>query len=347
MKNVLVTGASGYVGSVLVRLLLEQNCNVIAIDRFFFGDRLPSHSRLTKLKLDCRTLTPELFVGVDVVIDLVALSNDPSGELFQDITFDINHAARVKTATLAKKLGVKRYILPSSCSIYGFQKVRVDESSKTNALTTYAIANERAESGVLALSDSSFCVTVLRQATLFGYSPRMRFDLAINGMTLGAFKDGRLPLMRDGTQKRPMLHVKDTSELMCLLMNAPTEVINGEIFNVGGNEQNYQLSQLADSVCKVAESLLEKKVSISWYGDPDERSYEVSFDKINSKLGWQPRYDVNFGVQEIMKKLKSGELVNTPDTITLNWYKSLIKWHKIINDTELDGNILHLSERSL
>ena len=347
MKKVLVTGASGYVGSVLVRLLLERGHHVIAIDRFYFGDRLPTHNNLSKHKLDCRALDASLFKGVDAVIDLVALSNDPSGELFQDITYDINHKSRARTAKIAKEQGVKQYILPSSCSIYGFQKDKVSELSTTNALTTYAIANERAETDVLALADDSYCVTVIRQATLFGYSPRMRFDLAINGMALGAYENGRLPLMRDGTQKRPMLHVKDTSELMCLLLDTPAEKINGEIFNAGSNPQNYQLSELANSVCEVAKKILDKDIPIDWYGDPDVRSYEVNFDKVHSVLGWQPQYDVYFGVNEILAKLQSGDLKNTPDTITLNWYQQLIHWHKIVKDTELSGEILHLGGHEL
>ncbi|MBQ4849023.1 NAD(P)-dependent oxidoreductase [Pseudoalteromonas sp. MMG012] len=344
MKKILITGASGYVGSVLVRLLLEKNYAVVAVDRFFFGDRLPEHTNLTKIKTDSRLLTSDLFKGINTVIDLVALSNDPSGELFKDITFEINHKSRSKTAKLAKACGVKQYILPSSCSIYGFQDVQVNEESKTNALTTYAIANEKAEFDVLALADDSFCVTVLRQATLFGYSPRMRFDLAINGMTLGAFKNGRLPLMRDGKQVRPMLHVKDTSELMCLLLETPYSTINREIFNVGSNEQNYQLSQLADSVCDALKKITGMDIPIDWYGDPDKRSYNVNFDKIRNVLNWTPKYSVAYGVTEITEKLQSKELEDTPDTITLNWYIDLVKWHKIIKDTQLSDCILHLSE---
>lgn len=346
MKKILVTGASGYVGSVLVRLLLEENFQVIAIDRFFFGDRLPEHKNLKKIKADSRTLDPDLFKGVATVIDLVALSNDPSGELFQDITYEINHKSRARTAKLAKEHGVSQYILPSSCSIYGFQDHQVNELSPTNALTTYAIANEKAEQDVLTLSDKTFCVTVLRQATLFGYSPRMRFDLAINGMTLSVFKHGYLPLMRDGKQIRPMLHVKDTSDLMCKLINTDHSIINNEIFNVGGNRQNYPLAELAQSVCKIAKELIGKEVPINWYGDPDKRSYDVSFDKIQNILNWEPQYDVAFGVREILGKLKSSELEDSPDTITLDWYQQLIKWHKIIKDTELSDHILHLPEQA-
>lgn len=177
-------------------------------------------------------MKPEVFKGVDFVIDLVAVSNDPSGERFNEATWQINYQSRVRTAKLAKEYGVKRYILPSSCSIYGFQEQIVDESSLTNPLTTYAKANEKAEQDILPLADRNFVVIVVRQATVFGYSPRMRFDLAINGMTYGAWKTGRLPLMRDGSQYRPFVHVEDTSEAMIELLEfSDTEKINDQIFN--------------------------------------------------------------------------------------------------------------------
>ncbi|MDF2781825.1 MAG: UDP-glucose 4-epimerase, partial [Geminicoccaceae bacterium] len=179
MERVLVTGAGGYIGTSLVPMLLAAGYKVRALDRFFFGrDLLPEHEQLERIQADSRRLEPAYFEGVDHVIDLVAISNDPSGELFQDATYQINHESRVHCATLAKAAGVKRYVLPSSCSIYGFQDpgVRCDEGYATNPLTTYAKANELAEQGVLPLADGRFCVVVLRQATVYGYSPRMRFD---------------------------------------------------------------------------------------------------------------------------------------------------------------------------
>src|SRR5699024_4496960 len=154
-----------------------------------------------------------------------------------------NHLARVKAANLSKKMGVQRYILPSSCSVYGYQdkETVVHELSRTNPLTVYAKANEMAEKDVLALATDEFTVTVMRQATLFGYSPRMRFDLAVNGMTYGAWKDGVIPLMRDGSQWRPMIHVEDTTDVMCKILEVDAALINGEIFNVGSATSNYQL----------------------------------------------------------------------------------------------------------
>lgn len=340
MEKVLVTGAGGYIGSTLVPMLLDKGYEVIALDRFFFGrDTLPQDDRLKVIKEDSRKINPDLFKGVDHVIDLVAISNDPSGELFQDVTWQINRDSRIQTAKAAKKAGVKRYILPSSCSIYGFQEegVIANEESPTNPLTTYAKANEKAEQGVLPLADEDFCVVVLRQATVYGYSPRMRFDLAINGMTYGAWEDGVLPLMRDGKQWRPMVHVKDTARAQIFMLTANPQQIYGQVFNVGSEENNYQLGALAEIVA----STLPKEIKIEWYGDPDHRSYRVSFDKIE-KLGFKAKYKAEDGALEIFKALESGELKKSSKTITLNWYKDLVKWHQIIKEIELYGGILEI-----
>jgi nucleoside-diphosphate-sugar epimerase len=291
------------------------------------------------VKEDTRRLRPEHFTGIDYAIDLAALSNDPSGELFQQQTWEINYQARVRTAKMAKQAGVKRYILPSSCSIYGFHDdgVVLHEGSPTNPLTTYARANEKAEQEILPLADEKFCVVVLRQATVFGFSPRMRFDLAINGMTYGAWKTGVLPLMRDGSQWRPMVHIKDTSGAMCFMLEADRDVVNGQRFNVGSNSNNYQIRNLADLVV----AALPKEVRIEWYGDPDHRSYRVSFDKL-AALGFKAQFTAKDGILEVYEALESGKIDKSLKTITLEWYKELVKWHKIIKDVEMYGGILEL-----
>ncbi|MBC8093464.1 MAG: SDR family oxidoreductase [Pseudonocardia sp.] len=340
MELVLVTGAAGYIGSTLVPMLLELGYAVRAVDRYFFGaDNLTAHENLELVKTDARLLEPDHLSGVDHVIDLVAISNDPSGELFQDATYQINEQARVRCARLAREAGAKRYILPSSCSIYGFQppEVSCTEDQPTNPLTTYAKANERAEHGVLAESADDFCVVVLRQATVYGYSPRMRFDLAVNGMTYGAWKNGVLPLMRDGSQWRPMVHVRDAARAQIFMLTAPAEHVNGEIFNVGSEANNYQLGPLAQ---EVADSM-DPRPTIEWYGDVDHRSYRVSFDKIE-KLGWKAELTARDGAKEIAERLAAGTLEQTAETITLAWYKDLVRWHRIIKDVELGGGILDI-----
>ncbi len=340
MERVLVTGAGGYIGTTLVPMLLEQGYRVRALDRFFFGQHLrPGHEHLQILKEDARRIQAEHLKGIDTVLDLVAVSNDPSGELFQEATWQINWKSRARTAALAKAAGVKRYILPSSCSLYGFHSPEfvADETAPTNPLTTYAKANEKAEHDVLKLADERFCVVVLRQATVYGHSPRMRFDLAINGMTYGAWKTGRLPLMRDGSQWRPMVHVRDTAWAQVFMLRADADKVNGEIFNVGSAENVYQIAPLGELVAK----LVPRKVEIEWYGDPDHRSYRVAFDKIES-LGYKAKLTAEDGVRQICEALEAGLVDKTKETITLEWYKELHKWHRIIKEIELYGGILEI-----
>jgi nucleoside-diphosphate-sugar epimerase len=342
--TILVTGAGGYIGTTLVPMLLEEGYQVRALDRYFFGrELLSSHPHLDVVQEDARLVKSKHLDDIDYVIDLVAISNDPSGEQFQNETFAINRDARVATARLAKAAGVKRYILPSSCSIYGFQSpdVIADENTPTNPLTTYAKANEMAEQAILPLASNDFACVILRQATVYGYSPRMRFDLAINGMTYGAWKTGVLPLMRDGSQWRPMVHVKDTARAQIFMLTADVSRINGQIFNVGSEENNYQLGPLAETVASEVTKLVARDVKIEWYGEPDHRSYRICFDKVTS-LGFKALYKAEDGVLDICEALQSGKADRTTKTITLEWYRELIAWHERIRNIEMYGGVLKI-----
>ncbi len=342
-ETVFVTGAGGYIGSVLIPKLIMEGYKVKGLDRFFFGkDKLKDHKNLQIIQEDSRKYPEKLLQDVDYIIDLVAISNDPSGEVYSQVTWEINYHSRLRTANLAKKYGIKKYILPSSCSIYGFSNEVVTEESQTNPLTTYAKANEMAEKSILSLADEYFCVVVLRQATVYGISPRMRFDLAINNIAYNAWKEKKLVLMRDGSQFRPMVHIQDTTDVMIKVLNLLPEKVNKQIFNVGSESQNYQIKQLGLIVSEIVSNLLDTDISIEWYGDPDKRSYKVSFAKIKNKLNWEAKYDAKKAILEILKLLESGVLQKDKATETLGWYQELEKWDKIIMNLRMYNGILNI-----
>ncbi|MGH8546450.1 MAG: NAD-dependent epimerase/dehydratase family protein [Gammaproteobacteria bacterium] len=339
MRLVLVTGAGGYIGSILTRMLLERGYGVRAVDRFFFGrETLPlEENGLQVIRADIRWLEAGWLQGVDAVIDLAALSNDPAGELEPEKTWDINHRGRVRIAHLAKESKVSRYILPSSCSVYGFQSQMINEESAVNPLTTYAKANLQAEQDVLLLADSHFCVTVLRQATVYGLSPRMRFDLAINGMVWGFFRNRKIPLLRDGSQWRPFVHVKDTVRAMLSVLNAPRDLVNSQIFNVGTDQQNVQIMSLARAISEA----IRIPFSYEWYGLPDHRSYRVSFRKIEEVLDFYAKHTISDGAAEVYEALQKGVVKpDDPRTITVQWYKHLLEVQQFLKEVELEGVLL-------
>jgi nucleoside-diphosphate-sugar epimerase len=337
--RVLVTGGAGYIGSILTRALLERGYSVTCLDRFFFGEDSIKEiaDKITLVKDDIRWFEPTLLEGVDAVFDLASLSNDPSGELDPQKTLEINYKGRTRVAALAKKHNVKKYVLASTCSVYGFQEGTLDEKSSLNPLTTYAKANALAEKEVLFMADKSFSVTALRQATVYGYSPRMRFDLAINGMVLGYFRNGKVPIMRDGEQWRPFVHVRDTSKAFIKVLESSSDSVSGQVFNVGSNEQNVQVFKLAQLV---AESV-GLPFNYEWYGSPDKRSYRVSFEKIRMKLNYQPDRTPNDGSKEVFEALKSGKLnPEDPKTITVKWYNHLLEMRAFLKDVEIKGVLL-------
>lgn len=337
--KILVTGGAGYIGSVLSRILLEKGYDVTILDRLFFGfDSIKDISdRITLIKDDIRFFNPEILNGIEAVFDLAALSNDPCGELDQEKTFEINYKGRVRVAKLAKKYGVRKYVFASTCSVYGFQEGLINEGSSLNPLTTYAKASIMAEKEILPLVNKAFSATVLRQATVYGFSYRMRFDLAINGMVLGYYQTGKIPIMRDGKQWRPFININDTSNAFIDVLEAEPEFVRGQIFNVGSNEQNIQIFDLAKLVAEAC----DLPFNYEWYGDCDTRSYRVSFNKIKDALDFKPQTTIKKGAKTVFNALKDGRLnPDDPRMITVLWYKHLLEMQQILKDTEIDGAIL-------
>lgn len=337
--NVLVTGGAGYVGSVVIPELVKEGYKIKCLDRFFFGREFLSkkefENNVELIQDDIRWFDAKILDDVDVVMDLAALSNDPVGELDPTKTFDINHLGRNRVARLSKQAGVKKYILASSASIYGQQEKIVDETSKINPLTAYSKANRMAEADNLSLNDDNFTVTALRFSSIYGLSPRMRFDLAVNSMVLELYKTGKI-VVRGKSNTRPFLHIKDVARAYSLVINAHKEKMSGQIFNVGSDEQNFQMDDLAR---EVGDSI-GKKYELEVKDTQDHRSYTASFKKIKEVLGFETKFTVQDGSAEIYKALESGELIDSKKTITVEWYKYLQSIHSLSKEVSMRDIIL-------
>lgn len=340
MSKVFVTGGAGYVGTTLVPQLLADGHEVVVYDRFFFGDfGLPTMPGVECRTGDIRRISPTDLEGVDAVIDLAGLSNDPTCDLDPALTSDINHRGSVRVAEAAAKAGVPRYILSSSCSVYGHGDDWLDETSPTRPLSRYAEAKREAERDVLELAscypDTAF--TILRNPTLFGMSPRMRFDLVVNLMSLHAFTQGRVYVMGTGNHWRPLLHVADVSRAFREVLRAPREAVAGEVFNVGDDTMNFRIITIAYQVKAV---LTDTTVDIL-KEDPERRDYRVRFGKFMTRFGFRASRTVRDGVVEIVEALKSGHLVpDDPHWYTLRYYKMLLDAERLFKRLNLDGRIL-------
>lgn len=340
MSIVLLTGGGGYIGSILSEMLLDCGYSVRVLDRFFFGenmlDPLRNRKGLQLIRGDVRSISPAIFENVDYIIDLAAISNDPAGELDPAKTIDINYLGRSRMAHLGKMAGIKRYILASSCSVYGCQDDWLEETSEVNPLTTYAQANYLAEKAVLNLAADDFIVTVLRQATVYGLSHRMRFDLAVNGMTHSMFSQQMIVITGDGDQWRPFVHITDTCRAFIMALEADPQVVNGQIFNVGSNGQNVTIAELA----RLIAGLSDEPVDIRSYGENDIRSYRVSFDKITARLGYQARVGLAEGAREVLDSLQAGRVFDNERCLTVHWYAKLLGWKKELDSLMLNGELL-------
>jgi len=321
LVRILVTGGAGYIGSVLVEKLLKGGYDVSILDLMLFGEAsLKSlvENRVNIIKADVRNYDPSVLSNHDIVIDLAAISQpDPQRVIGEQLFYEINYLAPVRTARLASKYGVERYVFASSCSVYGYRDIVVNESSEPNPIELYAKTKYMAEKNILTIKNMS--KTILRFATVYGLSPKMRFDLVVNAMILTLFREGKIKVGRPGTQKRPVVHVNDVADAIISVIESPRDIVDGEIFNVGSNDQNYGIMDLAHEIFKS----LNIEPKIEFYGDPDIRSYIVDFTKISRVLKFSCKYRVADGAREIYRALEEGIVSYAPWTKVIDWWKKL------------------------
>jgi nucleoside-diphosphate-sugar epimerase len=298
--RILVTGTEGYIGSLLGPLLVRRGHDVVGLDTGFYTRRPlyePSEDSPETIHQDVRTVTPDQLEGFDAVVHMAELSNDPLGELLADVTYDVNHRGSVILAEAARTAGVPRFVYTSSCSVYGIAtEDLVDEESPLRPQTAYARCKELVERDVGAMAGDDFSPTFLRNATAYGASPRMRFDIVLNNLAGHAWTSGVVRLQSDGSPWRPLVHAEDISRAVIATVEAPRERVHGQVLNVGAPGANYRVRELAEIV---ASTFPGSDLSIGPDGG-DNRSYRVSFDKIAELLPeFVPAWDVAAGAREL------------------------------------------------
>ncbi len=312
--KVFVTGVNGYIGAVLAPYLMQRGLSVRGLDTGYYRDgwlysddrRLPfSPETINK---DLRRITEEDLAGCDAIAHLAELSNDPLGQNRPEVTHQINHRGSVALAEKARARGIKRFVYMSSCSVYGAGNGDfLDERSPTNPQTAYAECKTLVERDLAAMAGHAFCPIFLRNATAFGPSPRMRFDIVLNDLAALAWTTKRIAMLSDGSPWRPLVHVDDICEAIYRSLVAPEDAVHGKVFNVGQNSENYRVREIANIV---AEEFPGCQVSVGPSGG-DNRSYRVNFDRIHRELpGFACRYTARDGarqLREIFERIQMSE----------------------------------------
>jgi nucleoside-diphosphate-sugar epimerase len=339
--KVFLTGVDGYIGSLLAPRLMERGHDVVGLDTGFYREGW-LYSDPTQVRVGPHTLWKDLrrvdaadLAGCDCVVHLAELSNDPLGELRPEVTSQINHAASVRLARLAKQNGVPRFVYTSSCSVYGAGRDdMLTEESPTNPQTTYARCKVLVESDIGALADDGFSPVFLRNATAYGASPRMRFDLVLNNLAGLARTTGRITMTSDGTPWRPLVHVLDICGAIACAAEAPREAIHRQIFNVGDNGQNYRVREIAALVGDVFTGC-----DVVFGSDTDDRrSYRVSFDKIQAALpGFRCEWDARKGVEQLHRLFERIDLA--PEQFRFRAFTRLEELKYLIRTQQLDHEL--------
>jgi len=328
-KIILVTGSEGYIGSILVPALIEQGYRVVGIDTLFFGSSLYSHPQYSLIQKDIRKLTISDVHGVWAIVHLAALSNDPMGELDNELTNEINYEATVNLAKLSRKNGVKRFIYYSSCSVYGqTNNDMVDENSQVHPLTSYAHSKVNSEQGLKKLADTTFQIIAMRNATVYGFSPQFRRDLVINDLVSQAIETGIITLQSDGSAYRPFIDVRDVSLVTWHLLH--TKCPPFSIINIGFNDNNYSIKEIAQMVSVVFDSC---PIHMPKTAGKDVRNYRVSFDFLTKLI---PKYQMKHTVQQSVSDMKGMKerirKIKQNESIRIRHLQSLLKKNSISKD---------------
>ena len=311
--RLLVTGHDGYLGRVLAPFLVEAGHQVVGLDaQLFEGCSLgPEPTGVTSIRLDVRDVEVKHVRGFDAIVHLAAISNDPVGSMDPARTYEINHQASVRLARIAKLAGVERFVFASSCSLYGAASPDdlLSESAPLKPVTPYGESKVLVERDLSDLADDDFSPVFLRNATVYGYSPRLRLDLVVNDFVASAFATGNVVIKSDGTPWRPLVHVEDVARAVRAAIEAPREIVHNEAFNIGKTGENYQINSIAEIV---AAAIPDSHVTFTDGGGPDLRCYRVDFAKAEARLpGFQPCRTLSDGVLELVEAFRRNGLTAT------------------------------------